>query len=62
MPNSKRAKCSICGQPIRTVMGAVSMNQAPLVCRRCFGQETYSGPTQSQHVIAPEQATPDGIG
>lgn len=63
MPNSKRTKCSICGQPIKTVMGAVAMQQAPLVCRRCFGQETYSGPAEwGRATIAPEHATPDGIG
>jgi hypothetical protein len=46
MATKNRPKCSICGQPIKTATGAITMTQAPLVCRRCFGQESYSGPTQ----------------
>ncbi len=60
MPNSKRAKCSICGQPIKTATGAITMKKAPLVCRRCFGQESYSGPVQwTQHFLSREAAGSD---
>jgi DNA-directed RNA polymerase subunit RPC12/RpoP len=43
MPN-KQTKCSVCGQTIRTLSGAIMMREAPVVCRRCFGHQTYSAP------------------
>ncbi len=60
MANSKRIKCSICGQPIKTMFGAVSLNRAPVVCRRCFGHQTYDGPSQWTYsgAAAPEEPVP----
>lgn len=49
--DNKIAKCSICGQPIKTVVGAVSGNGAHLTCRRCFGESSYTG--TSQWTISP---------
>jgi ribosome-binding protein aMBF1 (putative translation factor) len=46
MSVTKQLKCSICGQPIKTTMGAIAMRQAPLVCRRCFGTESYAQPAR----------------
>lgn len=40
--NSKQVKCSVCGQPMKTATGAIQMKEAPMVCRRCFGEQTYS--------------------
>jgi hypothetical protein len=41
MGQTKQTKCSVCGQTIRTLAGALSMRQAPVVCRKCFGHQTY---------------------
>lgn len=41
--DNKITKCSICGQPIKTVIGAVSGSGAHLTCRRCFGESSYAG-------------------
>lgn len=46
MSNSKQVKCSVCGRPIKTAAGAVTMSTAPLVCRRCFGEQSYSAASQ----------------
>jgi len=44
MPTSRQVKCSICGQPIKTMSGAIHLrHSAPVVCRRCFGEQTYAG-------------------
>jgi len=43
MVQSKTAHCSVCNQPIKTAQGAIAMKQAPLVCRRCFGEQSYDG-------------------
>lgn len=43
MTQSKTAHCSVCNQPIKTAQGAISMKQVPLVCRRCFGEQSYDG-------------------
>jgi len=61
MPESKQAKCSSCGQPIKTVVGAIRMTEAPVVCRRCFGEQTYAGPSQwSQHSSGSAHQTSEG--
>jgi hypothetical protein len=49
MNNQKQAKCSICGQPIRTMSGAARVTNAPLVCRQCFGSQSYGGGSQGHH-------------
>jgi hypothetical protein len=41
MGQTKQIKCSVCGQTIRTFTGALAMRKAPVVCRRCFGHQTY---------------------
>jgi len=42
MSTKTQQKCSVCGQPVKTAFGAIPMRKAPLVCRRCFGDTTYS--------------------
>jgi hypothetical protein len=46
MPKNRETKCSICGQPIRTVRSTLQLQNAPLVCRRCFGEGSYAGSTR----------------
>jgi len=43
MTDGKQVKCSSCGQPIKTAFGTVGVSSAPLLCRRCFGEESYGG-------------------
>jgi ribosomal protein L37E len=57
--DNKIAKCSICGQPIKTVVGAVSGNGAHLTCRRCFGESSYAG--SSHWVIGPTAGGPNNV-
>lgn len=44
MPLRKQVKCSVCGQNIPTLAGAMMLADAPVVCRRCFGHQTYNTP------------------
>ena len=39
---NREARCSSCNQPIKTVQGAMRLKDAPLICRRCFGETTYA--------------------
>jgi hypothetical protein len=57
MPKNKPIRCTVCGELIRTMVGALSVGQAPVVCRRCFGHQTYSAPvTRSANIInVPDQ-------
>lgn len=41
----KQAKCTVCGQTIQTLAGAY-VSTAPVVCRRCFGHQTYNVPKE----------------
>jgi formylmethanofuran dehydrogenase subunit E len=59
MPNSKQVKCSVCGKPIKTASGAVAMNSAPLVCRRCFGEQSYSGSSHWVQNLTQNQQSSD---
>jgi len=43
MPKNREAVCSVCREPIKTVQGAMRLSDAPLVCRRCFGEQSYGG-------------------
>lgn len=45
MSRRKHANCSVCGQPISTLVGAF-MSNVPVVCRRCFGHQTYNVPRE----------------
>lgn len=42
MPKNRDAVCSVCNQPIKTVRGALRVEGAPIVCRSCFGEQTYA--------------------
>jgi ribosomal protein L37E len=61
MPKTKQIKCSVCGQTIRTMYGALAMRDVPVVCRRCFGHQTYDVPTSrgANPANVPEQAAGD---
>lgn len=38
---SKQVKCTICARPIKTAFGSVLQKSVPLVCRHCFGEQSY---------------------
>lgn len=44
MPVRKQTKCSVCGQTISTLTDALFMMNTPVVCRQCFGHQTYKTP------------------
>ncbi len=56
MPENKNTQCSICGQNIKTVRGAMRLNNAPLVCRRCFGEQSYTTSTAYKFPITGAEA------
>ena len=41
MTTSQQVKCSICSRPIKTAFGSVLQKSVPLVCRHCFGEQSY---------------------
>ncbi len=54
MPIRKQVKCAVCGQTILTLSGAMFMAEAPVVCRRCFGHQTYNTPSErATKVVTP---------
>ena len=58
MPIRKQTQCSVCGQTIPTMTDALFMTKAPVVCRSCFGHQTYKTPGErSSKVVAPPEQT-----
>lgn len=57
MPDNKSTLCSICGQTIRTARGAMRLTNAPIVCRRCFGEQTYVSSSSYKFPITGAEAT-----
>jgi hypothetical protein len=45
MVNAK-PRCSQCGREIKTVGMVSPLRRAPLICKYCFGEETYRGPAR----------------
>jgi hypothetical protein len=58
MIQNRDAVCSICHQPIKTVRGAVRLSEAPLVCRHCFGDQTYAATPRWGTLSSPVGAEP----
>jgi hypothetical protein len=58
MIKNRETICSICNGTIRTVRCAMQLQNAPLVCRRCFGEQSYGG---SQHWKSHNTASPDAV-
>ncbi|MDF2439027.1 MAG: hypothetical protein JWN98_11 [Abditibacteriota bacterium] len=57
MTGSKQVKCSICGRAIHTAFGSVLQKSVPLVCRHCFGEQSYGGKKGNKYsVVAPAEA------
>jgi hypothetical protein len=54
--------CSICNQPIKTARGALRMQNTPLVCRRCFGEQSYGSGSQRwvMNTAGPDAVTSEG--
>ena len=52
MTASKQVKCSICTRPIHTAFGSVLQKSVPLVCRHCFGEQSYGGKKASNFTVA----------
>ena len=61
MARIKMVKCSICNQMITTTRGSNGLNRAPVVCRRCFGDQSYAGSSQwTYNPIVGEPTHSDG--
>jgi hypothetical protein len=48
----KPVKCSVCNRSIRTAFGSVLNKTQPVLCRRCFGEQSYGG-SSAQASLAP---------
>ena len=59
MSGSKVVKCSICGDAIKTANGAMRLQNAPMVCRQCFGTQTYSSSTAYKVPLSGVEANAD---
>ena len=59
---NKTMSCSICSQPIKTARGALRMQNTPLVCRRCFGEQSYGSGSQRwvMNTAGPDAVTSEG--
>jgi hypothetical protein len=59
---NKVMSCSICNQPIKTARGALQMRNTPLVCRRCFGEQSYGSGSQRWvlNTAGPDSVTSEG--
>lgn len=54
----QRACCAECGREILTLRGSVSVSGAPVLCRKCFGEQTYKGGNRWMGTsILPESAS-----
>jgi len=54
---SKQVKCTICARPIKTAFGSVLQKSVPLVCRHCFGEQSYGAKKASNYsVVTPAEA------
>lgn len=58
MTKNKTTNCSICNEPIKTVRGALQLKNAPLVCRRCFGEQSYAASPRWTFSPAGPEASP----
>jgi len=48
---------------MKTMFGALKMRSAPVVCRRCFGEQSYGGTSNGKHaaVVLPDRQPAEGI-
>jgi hypothetical protein len=62
MAKNRNMSCTICNQPIKTARGALQMQNTPLVCRRCFGEQSYGSGTQRWilNTAGPDAVTSEG--
>jgi hypothetical protein len=54
----RRVLCKDCGREIQTIGHGLSIEGAPVVCRKCFGVQTYANVSGRIWVYAPMAATP----
>ena len=59
MSVSKAVKCSICGDAMKTANGAMRLTNAPMVCRQCFGTQTYFSSTAYKVPLSGVEANAD---
>lgn len=61
MVKQLETRCAVCGEPIRTMRGAMVLDRPHMVCRKCFGKQTYGKPVlHGEHMkaTAPPAARP----
>ena len=49
----KSIACSVCKRPIRTAFGSALNKIRPVVCRNCFGEQSYGGSAASKYSPVP---------
>jgi ribosome-binding protein aMBF1 (putative translation factor) len=60
---NKQPKCSICSRPIKTAYGRMMQQTSTLVCRQCFGEQSYAGSrTNNYSSTASSETAAEGIG
>jgi ribosome-binding protein aMBF1 (putative translation factor) len=63
MTANKQPKCSICGRAIKTAFGRMMQQTSTLVCRQCFGEQSYAGARSNNYSVAsPGETAVEGIG
>ncbi len=62
MTANKQPKCSICGRQIKTAYGRMMQQTSTLVCRQCFGEQSYVGSRTNSYNVAATETTAEGIG
>lgn len=56
---SKSVLCSVCGDVIKTANGAIRLQNTPMVCRQCFGTQTYVSSTAYKFPLSGVEANSD---
>ena len=58
----QRVWCAECGREILTLRGGVTVSGAPVLCRKCFGEQTYKGGNRWMGTaLLPESASVDQV-
>lgn len=53
MIRQRETRCAVCGEVIPTMRGAMVLLQPHMVCRKCFGKQTYGKPVlHGEHMKA----------
>ena len=51
----KTVPCSVCKRPMRTAFGSNLLKIRPVVCRNCFGEQSYGGSSSKNSLVPAAQ-------